>query len=309
MRIALFNGFPCHYEMYGYIIYFCKQKGYSLMIYHDNNKDVQGYINFYNGMFADFLIEYKDISLFEEEKGLMDYIFLTTDDDFSYKTTDENTNQKTICIDHYYKIRNPIFEKRIATRPFPKGYERKWALPTYPIINNDEKMKILSNKYHNDECIIVMIGHHNGDFYNTMILNQLKKENNKIVIHAISPIYISRGNFRGLDSSIELHIHNNIQTKEMIFILYKAHYVITGISKNDQIAYAMSGAIPLAFSTLTPLIICNETNKFYQFKNVIEYDKNSTDEIVLDNIDIEKLEIERNELLDKNKLLLEELVS
>jgi hypothetical protein len=65
----------------------------------------------------------------------------------------------------------------------------------------------------------------------------------------------------------------------------------------------MSGAIPLSFTTLTPLIISKHTNMYYNLKNVIEYDKNSSDPIILQPINIISLENERAELLEKNNNL------
>ena len=46
----------------------------------------------------------------------------------------------------------------------------------------------------------------------------------------------------------------------------------------------MSGSIPLAISTPTPLIGSKATNEYYKFKNVIEFD--TTQDIVLKDIDI-----------------------
>jgi len=71
----------------------------------------------------------------------------------------------------------------------------------------------------------------------------------------------------------------------------------------------MSGSIPLSFSTLTPLIISRETNAYYQFKNVIEYDKDSTENIVLENIDFHLIEQEREDMLNKNVALFDKVLS
>ena len=65
--------------------------------------------------------------------------------------------------------------------------------------------------------------------------------------------------------------------------------------KNER----MGGVIPIAFSLLTPIIISKQANKYYQFKNVIEFDKNSGDDIVLTKIDLDLLETERNELINQ----------
>ena len=61
----------------------------------------------------------------------------------------------------------------------------------------------------------------------------------------------------------------------------------------------MSGAIPLAFSLGIPLIISKQTNEYYKFKNVIEFDKTTDDDIILTDISPELIENERNELMSK----------
>ena len=62
----------------------------------------------------------------------------------------------------------------------------------------------------------------------------------------------------------------------------------------------MTGSIPLAFSLLVPLIISKQTNRFYQFENVIEFDKSSCEDISLINIDIDELEKERDIIIKHN---------
>ena len=62
----------------------------------------------------------------------------------------------------------------------------------------------------------------------------------------------------------------------------------------------MTGSIPLAFSLLVPLIISKQTNRFYQFENVIEFDKGSIETIFLKNIDMDSLEKERDNIIKHN---------
>jgi hypothetical protein len=83
MRIAAFNGFSFHDEMFGYIIYYCLLKKLSLTIYCNRNTD-QGYTEFYNNFYINNNIEYKEISEFESEKYSYDSIILITDDDWYF---------------------------------------------------------------------------------------------------------------------------------------------------------------------------------------------------------------------------------
>ena len=48
----------------------------------------------------------------------------------------------------------------------------------------------------------------------------------------------------------------------------------------------MQGAIPLAFTCLTPLIISKVSNQYYKFKNVIEY---MDEDIILKKVNLKDL--------------------
>ena len=59
----------------------------------------------------------------------------------------------------------------------------------------------------------------------------------------------------------------------------------------------MTGAIPLALSTLTPMIICKQQELYYKFQNVIEYDINTMEDIQLKKMDTNLLCEEREGLI------------
>jgi hypothetical protein len=289
MKIAIYNGFSFHYEMFGYIIHYCRTKNYDLTIYSDDNL---GYKDYYKPIFSN---EYRPVYLFDSEKKEYDYIFLITDDDRSYKINDSEINKKTICIEHHYTIRNPVFENRIATRPFSSEH-RKWALPVYPIITNRNIVK--------DDTYTHVVFLCEDHKYNINIVKRLKSID-PIVFHAISRS-MTRDKFQGID--IDVRIYRNIDTKELIKIISNASYIITDLALIKTHTHeSMSGSIPLAFSTLTPLIISKETNAYYKFKNVIEFD-NSSDPIHLIEINRELLKKERDALIQKNHALFDSLI-
>lgn len=294
-KIAIYNGFSFHYEMFGYIIHYCKTKNYDLTIYSDDNL---GYKDYYKPIFSN---EYRPVFLFELEKQHYDFIFLITDDDRSYKINDNEINKKTICIDHYYKIRNPVFEKRIATRPFSNEYYRNWALPVYPIKNMNEITMNEIKTNETNEINIVLLSDDNK--YTIDILNRLQSSK-KIILYAIAR-NMTIDKFKGLN--MDIRIYKNIHTNELINILLKSSFIITDVSQSkNYVSHNMSGAIPLAFSTLTPLIISKETNSYYKFKNVIEF--NSIDPIVLHDINIDDLKKERDEMIEKNHELFDSMI-
>ena len=296
LNIALFNGFKFHYEMFGYIIHYCKTKQHRLTIYCDLTSDL-GYINFFKWIFGDYYVEYKQISSeFDKEKYMYDVLILTTDDDAHFKTNDPIINAKTICIDHYCMIRTPILPHHVAVRPFPKEFYREWALPIYPILTPSQKREFIS--YDGNNIHVAIVG--GGSNYKVDIINRLRARGKRVVIHAISR-KVKREDFTGIHSSIELYVYKNIPMDELLNILYRTNYILSDSTTDiDHIADSMRGSIPLAFSILTPLIIEKETNSYYQFKNVIEFDKLSMNDIMLEDIDIGLLERERDSMINKN---------
>lgn len=295
-KIAAYNGFDFHYEMYGYILDYCKSRNYSLTIYSDNTNNL-GYIDFYKSLFD--VVDLKSISQFQEDRYDYDAIFLLTDDDFSFPTEDAKINRKTICIDHLQEIRNPVFETHVATRPFAK--KRPWALPTFPILTSREKMENMKEK---EEDIIVFLGH-TPNTHNKDVLQRF------VSTRKIRLIVISRNNesrITGLPYPVEYY--SDLSTKELINILRRASYVITDITNHKDYTHElMSGSIPLAFSTLTPLIMSKATNEYYKFNNVIEFDTAAqAADIVLKDIDIVALEKERDDLVSRNYELFDKIV-
>uniref|UniRef100_A0A6C0JJC6 Glycosyltransferase n=1 Tax=viral metagenome TaxID=1070528 RepID=A0A6C0JJC6_9ZZZZ len=299
MKVAIFNGFHFHFEMFGYIIEYCKLKNHELTIFCSFNNSHLGWLSLYNSFFSDYQIEYKSkdefINYSLEEKNAYDLFFLITDDDYSFCSTIPEINRKTICIDHYYKDRRSEFLNKLATRPFGGIYCRDWALPCFAIENQKNGLKYFHNM---PELHIAIIGGWTDCTYNVSILHRIRFQG-KIVIHAISKD-MDHNKFQGIDFNkiTELRIYKQIDTLYMLEVAKTCHFILTDAT-NDFIYEhdSMSGAIPMSFSLLIPLIISKKTNSYYQFKNVIEFEKHAHDEIVLHTIDFEALERERDELI------------
>jgi len=274
MRFAIYNGFSFHYEMYGYLIQYCKAMNHEVTLYCQ--RDQLKWLSFYFSMYS-FL--WKDVSMFHSD---YDVIFLVTDDDTSYSGVVE----KTICIDHFCKIRSPQYIKRITTRPFD---ERPYALPIFPIFQDKKR----------NGADIFIIGH--SDQYDIPTINRLQSTS-PITIHVISR-NVNLDAFQGC--RFPVIGHSNISTFDMMELLYKADYILTDVAlPKDNTHESMSGSIPLAFSTLTPLLLSKETNAYYQFKNCIEFEE----VIVLRDIDTEDLRMERDEIIQRNHTVLNEIV-
>jgi glycosyltransferase involved in cell wall biosynthesis len=284
-KIAIFNSFVFHYEMFGYIIEYCKRNECLLTIF-TSTEHTLGWLDFYPKFFKNYKFEFKNPYEFEEFKDSFDFIFVTTDDDYGFKT--EWINDKCISINHINKIRRLEFKNNLATRPFIENY-KNWAIPCYPILNISDKQTSV-DLYTN----IAIIGGLN-DGVNYDILNRLES-NVQIILH-ICNRNNNKLNIDNIKSSIIVKLYLDIDTTDLIDLLKKCDYVLTDFSmKMEHVnGLSMSGAIALAFSTLSPLIISKKNNNIYHFENVIEYEIGTQDNII-----IEKGKI-NNDLLVKER--------
>jgi len=294
MKIAIFNGLQMHYEMFGYILYYCKINNFSVTIYTtDDSKDWK---LFYNNIFPN--IKWMSDISFSEYYDNYDYIFLTTDDDYTFSNI-INKKKNVICIDHYFQIRRSEIDIffHIGTRPFSINY-RKWALPCYPIVNSvSEKIEILTNI--NNGVHIVLLG---GDNYIETIINRITSIST-ITLHIIARVF-DMTLLCKLDKKFNICIYENISTIEMINIIKKTKYILCdATTHNGHInGLSMSGSIPLSFSNLSKLIISNKNNEYYKFSSVITFDINSNDNIDVCNTinpnEIEQIYQERHILIN-----------
>ena len=175
-------------------------------------------------------------------------------------------------------------------RPFPNS-NRKWALPCYPILD-------VYNKNNNQQNINIAIIGHTNNHYRYNIINRLKGYDNKnITIHFISR-KVSPSQIKGLNPSFTIKLFKNIDFLQTIKILSYCDFVFINATINkNYITDNMTGAIPLALSTLTPMIICKQQELYYKFQNVIEYDINTMEDIQLKKMDTNLLCEEREGLI------------
>jgi glycosyl transferase family 25 len=262
-----------------------------------------------------------------------EFYFKYFDTDYLKNKTISITHRKK----YLYEVIPPDSGKTIYVRPYELNSDNEWFLPCFsPFrIEND----ITSNEVEDNSCIhIAIIGacvEHDVNSklvyynYNTTIINRLKTDK-KIILHVIAR-NITCMQFYGLKSCAEVHTHENITTEYMFAILKKCSFIITDANCYDSSSHeiyrmcdinkhisgknvgpsapeeyhfkyekhTMSGAISMAFSLCIPLIISKQTNQYYKFQNVIEFDKTTDEDIILTDISSELIENERNELIYK----------
>ena len=298
-NIAIFNSFLFHYEMFGYIIFYCYANKYNLTIYTEDNYDM-GWFDFYRQSFGDksYQFNFRHYTNFENDlqKNEYDLIFLTTDDDPNFEV--RWMTYKVICINHFYYCRRVDWFHCIGTRPFAENLIN-WAIPCIPYFNSYNKISNSDDKF--IHVAIIGGGIKNNNSYDINIINRLKSDK-KIMLHIISRLIIC--DLSNINSNIEVKKYENITTQQMYSLLLKCNYVLSDIDNvmnTHRSGHSMSGSVPIAFSTLTKLVISSQNNMFYRFVSVKEYDLNNNENIFLENTTEEMfklIERERNCLID-----------
>jgi len=276
-NVAIFNGFLFHYEMFGYIIHYCQRNQFKLTIYTENRFD-QGWFHFYSTLFKEgsqFIIRPRH--LFGAEHSQFDLVILTTDDDPHFK--DEWVSPKVVKINHINYERRFNILNAIYTRP-SSNVVSNWALPCFPIIDLAQKL----NDTHNSKEMHIVIISNYGEYVCDVFNRFDTDENCQITLHFANR-FLAKG-FELLRSQIRSDIlietHIDIDASKLIQLITNSDYVCIETSSYPQhYEESMSGAIPLAYSCLTPLIMDKKMNAFYRFTNAIEYDIDGVEPIHL----------------------------
>jgi mannosyltransferase OCH1-like enzyme len=290
--IAIFNGCPFHFEMFGYILNYAKNNNIWVDIYTTTDNNL-GWVDFYRSKFSNFKIINIDL-FFNIDKKQYKYIFLITDDDYCF--INKNISyENIIIINHYWKIRNPHGQRYLNCAPF-KESNLDFCYPIYPIFTSNEK---------NNNNIITIIGGgevtHGSLNYNIDIINRFCIQNQDNIILNFICRSLNETFLIGLSNKFKVNIYSDLNTNEMIDILKQTNYVYVTFSNcNDKNSlHSCSGSLHLSFSTLCKCIILDTTNELLQIKNCVTYNDIENTPIILGNVDFDKLEKERQEYVNQ----------
>lgn len=264
MRVALWQGFPFHFEMIGYIVDFCLHHGIDYDVYCQSVNQCS-WKAYYDNMFD---TGHKIWLHTCDSVDLSSYgvVFLLTDDDPTFTESMRNTyGSKTVCIEHWYKQRVPGFATHIGLRYSPLEPMRAFALPTYQAVSKEAKTFIVDN----DNTIhVALLGSCNVPTSPDALYNLF--ENTKgIMFHAMA-----REIQHDLSTASNIKTYANIPTTQMFDVLNQCSYVMC-IGSHRHHEEIISGSIPLAFNVGARLIIPRSWNELYQFKSCLEYDDNT----------------------------------
>jgi len=303
LRVAIVNALPYHYEMFGYVLHHFAKKACNgcngcnraiVSIFTETGGRNWGWFDFYKEHFGNMGFEFECNALTEFDKfktrKQYDVIFVTTDDDMGIKK--EWIDERFIAIEHTPMRRRAEYRHRIAVRPFANS-SKPWALPCYNIVTATDKMDHINAT---TAINVALIGG-----YNDIDVNFINRIAGPVRLHFVGCCW-NPTNFNIITCATNEFVpHGVLCTRAMIELLKTCDYVITDVNNKDHIAgKSMSGSIPLAFSTLTPIIIGQKNNSIYKFKSAVEVDLTSSEPIFLNKISNEMVSavaLERDELV------------
>jgi len=294
-KIAIFNSFPFHYEMFGFILNYAKNNDYAVDIY-TNEANNLGWLDFYKNTFPN--INYINYELY---KPSIEYklVFVTTDDDPRFKT--EWITDSVICIQHYYKIRNPIYKHYINIAKF-RDSELDYAVPCYPLIQAHEK------NVENLEIAIIgggIIQPYKYDSINRLTadvpitLNIIGRKFNHNDISKINKKFIIK-EYEGCDAT------------SMFEILKTCSYILINYNTNNDhdIGKSASGSLPIGLTSLCKLVVSSQTNNIFNMQNTLEFDLESNEPIYLDKkVDFSEIQKERDFYINKFDNLVSDILN
>ena len=106
MKVAVYNGLPCHYETIAHISEYCKLRGHELVVYSTVEKS-WGWFDYYG-------ITPLPVEQYNHKE--LDYVLLLTDDDWSFPLTPD---EKIIFIEHTFYQRRSGNVKRVTFKSRP----------------------------------------------------------------------------------------------------------------------------------------------------------------------------------------------
>jgi hypothetical protein len=267
----------------GFIIEYAQDRKYDLDIFSPN--DHQKYIEFYKHLYT-----FNVVSIFIPEN--YDMVVVLSDDDWSYKS--EWVIPKTVCIDHFYQIRNRHILHHIPVGPFiSQIYQENFIIPIHiiiPITHKNELSKV--------DCVhIAILGR---DIPVSPDELSFIKCGKKPIFHIVNQWGI-HPSLRNIDN---IKLYENIDALALNNIIANCQYIyISDKNINHNEGYSISASVLIAFSTLCQLIIPVKMNKHLRLKSAIIYNKG--EDIVLPvKPDYNIINKEREYFIDiRNKIL------
>jgi hypothetical protein len=251
-RFAVINTLGWHYECMGHVLEYMRDRGIAVDVYTLCDGKDGGWIDMYArlGLAARAL----PVSRFRD-RCPYEHVFAMNGVDLDAIPDDTPAT----CIAHTASCRFPRATRQLHLRPLPLSMT-DWVIPVYRMCTAEQKVAALSRR-----TSVALIGF-SWSFHSVAQLRAIFADFDSVDFHVVS-----RRVSRELGSAPNVTLHEDAGTNEMMSVVMKAHYVaapLGGVFDHG----GLSGCVPLAFSTGTPLIISAIQNDSLLFDSALVVD-------------------------------------
>lgn len=248
-RFAVINTLGWHYECMGHVLEYMRDRGIAVDVYTVCDGNDGGWIDLYARLgLATRTIPVSGFG----DRCAYEHVFAMNGVDLDAIPNDTPAT----CIAHTAACRFPRATRQLHLRPLPLSVT-DWVIPVYRVCTAEQKIAALSRR-----TSVALIGF-SWSYHTVAQLRAIFTDFDSVDFHVVG-----RTVSRELGSAPNVTLHEDVGTNEMMGVVMKAHYVAApfgGVFDESQ----LSGCVPLAFSTGTPLIISAIQNAHLLFDSAL----------------------------------------
>ncbi len=240
-----FNGFWFHYEVIGFLLEYVNIRGINMDLVQLSPN--AGWDVLWSSRF-----KYRSLTKLPADSEMSKYgmVLLFTDDDANFP--EALVDNRTVCIDHYYKNRRPSIAHHLPIMPFVKNSVKRmqpYIMPVWAHTSYEEKMALLRNsaKEHAGRVIVAFLGIGHPK-HPQQVVDAIKNYHQVHVMIIAHKIFKSNWN-KAKDYNMTVTYHQNVEASEFYRLISTAHYVGFLDHHNEKHGQGHSGtsSIPNAF--------------------------------------------------------------
>ena len=292
-RIAIFNGFRFHYEMFGFVLDYLTTNNLPFDIFSETEGDM-GWFRVYESRFGSRTIH--PIRSFNQYN--YDYVFLLTDDDTKYSKRWQHS--KVIMFEHTgtrYVMRS--VHRRLQLRQYttrhPPSPEESWILPVWNIGYRDKDPAHIQ---------ITAIGNNCPCNPSELLpwFQDIRSVKFTFINRTPSPTIFDHASWTPYTNVTLLE---NIDAERMLEEASKADWLLLLPKNEHQYQDSISAILPIAYGVGTPILMKQEWLTAYGFGGIQALDPAHPTQKPSAAI-LEECEAMRDRLFERRDKILEE---